>query len=646
MAPPGGSIRKPLSSEAVPITSRLAAALRRRGRRAVTLGRHPVWTLAACGRLLRRTWWARLHRTGLVASLRHLRDSPSPDERAALYRRWISLNTPTAEDLARLAAEVESLAYHPRISIVTPVYDTDPTWLTACIESVLRQAYPDWELCLCDDGSRSKATQGVLRQYEADPRIHVTYLASNGGISAASNAALATATGEFVAFLDHDDELSADALHEIVRCLNEHPDADMIYSDEDKIDPTGERCDPYFKPDWSPELFLSCMYTCHLMAVRASLIKDLGGFRLGYEGAQDYDLVLRLMERTSRIHHIPKILYHWRKLERSVASSGTAKPWALDAGERALQDYATRMNLDATVSAGSGAGLYRVRYRIVGRPLVSIVIPTAGGAIQVGGQRKDLLVSCIRSVVEKTAYENYELIVADDGWLPASMLAFLETVPHKRVSYRDPGPFNYARKLNFAVSHAKGTQLILFNDDLEVMSGEWLTAMLEHSQREPVGAVGAKLFYPDGRLQHIGIVMGVCGMAAHAFHRHPGSSQGYGASAVVVRDYSAVTAACMMTRRDLYDRLGGFNERFALDFNDTDYCLRLRAAGYRVVFTPYAQLYHWESATAGPRAWRAEDVDEMRRTWGDVCERDPYYNPNLTRDFPDYRVRVEGYPLP
>ncbi len=245
MAPPEWSIRKPLSSEAVPITSRLAAALRRRVRRAVTLGRHPVWTVAACGRLLlNRTWLARLRRTGLVASLRHLRDLPAPDERAARYRRWITLNTPTAEGLARLAAEVESLAYRPRISIVTPVYDTDPTWLTACIESVLRQAYPDWELCLCDDGSRSKATQGVLRQYEADPRIHVTYLASNGGISAASNAALATATGEFVAFLDHDDELSADALHEIVRCLNEHPDADMIYSDEDKIDKTCERCDP------------------------------------------------------------------------------------------------------------------------------------------------------------------------------------------------------------------------------------------------------------------------------------------------------------------------------------------------------------------------------------------------------------------
>jgi len=583
---------------------------------------------------------ARIRQGGLLGTLRVIRNLQASDHHAALYGRWIELNTPAAEALDRMRTDVETLACRPRISIVTPVYNTDPRWLRACIESVRRQVYPNWELCLADDGSTSEETLRVLQQCEGDPRIHVVRSPVNRGISMASQAALEQATGEFIAVLDHDDELAPEALFEMARLLDRHPDLDFIYSDEDKLDEAGQRCDAYFKPDWSPEHFLSCMYTCHLMVLRASLVRELGGFRRGFEGAQDYDLVLRVVERTSRIHHLPLILYHWRKLPTSLASSGLAKTWAMDAGERALADHVTRSGIDAVVVPGPRPGLYRIRHRIAGRPLVSIIIPTNGRPRKVGGRTVDLLTNCVKSVVQKTTYQNYELVVADDGHLGAAAEALLESVPHRRVRFEWTGQFNYARKLNAAVRHARGDHLLLFNDDIEIITPDWIEAMLEYSQQPAIGAVGAKLLYPDGRLQHIGVVMGVCGMMAHAFYRHPGSSAGYGGSALIVRNYSAVTAACMMTRRAVYERLNGFDERFTCDFNDTDYCLRLRQEGYRIVYTPHAELCHLEAASFGARTWNAHDLEAMRRAWGDVCERDPYYNPHLTRDFPDYRVRV------
>lgn len=581
---------------------------------------------------------ARIRYAGLVGTFRQIRDLQATDRHAALYRRWIELNTPTAEAHARMVEAVPSLGYKPRISVLTPVYNTDPRWLRACIESVRGQVYPDWELCLADDGSTARETLRVLQQYQGDSRIKLVRLTGNSGISVATNAALQAATGEFVALLDHDDELAPEALFEVVRLLNQHQDADFIYSDEDKLDAAAQRCDPYFKPDWSPEHFRSCMYTCHLMVLRASLVAELGGFRRGVEGSQDYDLVLRVIERSARIHHLPLILYHWRKVSGSMAASGLAKKWAVDAGERALSDHLVRSGTDAVVVRGPAPGLYRVRYRIAGKPLVSIVIPTDGRSREAGGRIVNLLTNCVRSIVEKSTYGHYEIIVADNGQLPPATIAYLEGVSHRRVHFE--GPFNYARKLNFAVRHSRGEHLLLFNDDIEVITPDWIEAMLEYSQQPAIGAVGAKLLYPDGRLQHIGVVMGVCGMAAHAFHSHPGSSAGYGSSALIVRNYSAVTAACMMTRRELYEQLNGFDERFVFDFNDTDYCLRLRREGLRLVFTPHAELYHLEGATFGARTWNADDLDAMRRAWSEVCERDPYYNPHLTRDFPDYRVRT------
>jgi len=298
-------------------------------------------------------------------------------------------------------------------------------------------------------------------------------------------------------------------------------------------------------------------------------------------------------------------------------------------------------SLKADVLAGEAPGLFRVRYRIEDQPLVTIVLPTDDRSKEVNGRVVPLLSNCMRSVLQKTAYANYEILVVDNGRVSDATLAFLRTVPHRRVSYSYEGAFNFAHKLNFAVGHARGSHLVVFNDDLEVISSEWLTAMLEYSQQPEVGAVGAKLLFPDGRLQHIGIVLGVCGVAAHAFHTHPGWSFGYAGSAVLPRNYSAVTGACMMTRREIFDAVGGFNEQLAIDYNDVDYCLRVRRAGYRVVFTPYAQLYHFESGSFGSRVQNPAELEEMRRFWGAAIDCDPFYNPNLTRDFPDYRLRLD-----
>jgi GT2 family glycosyltransferase len=584
---------------------------------------------------------AKIRSFGLKATLAQIRDAEGADLHVDLYHRWLSANALTDERLAVIAADASTLTYTPTISVVTPVYNTDPQWLRACIESVRRQAYPHWEHCLADDGSTNEATLATLREYESDPRIRITHLTTNSGISVASNAALALASGEFVALLDHDDEYTPDALYWMVKALDEHRDADVVYSDEDKLDLAGARCDPYFKPDWSPEHFLACMYTPHLLMARRALIEGVGGFRTGFEGAQDYDLLLRMSERTSRIEHVRRILYHWRKLPQSTASAGDAKPWATDAGRKALEDAARRRGLPADVLPGAATGLYRVRFKVEGEPLVSLVIPTIGKPRRIGGSSIDTLRMLVRSVRQKTAYPRYEfVIVADNGEVTEEVRRALDGSTFRIVPYTPGASFNFSHKMNVGAAHAAGTHLLLLNDDIEVISSDWMTAMLEYSQQRDVGAVGAKLLYPDGRLQHIGIVLGVSGGAAHAFHQHAGASPGYASSAVSVRNYSAVTAACMMTRHDAFDSIGGFDEQFAVDFNDVDYCLRLRRAGYRIVFTPFATLYHHESASFGPRVQNPKELELMRSRWSAVMDHDPYYHPELTREFPDYRIRI------
>jgi GT2 family glycosyltransferase len=577
----------------------------------------------------------RLREWGLGGTLEYARGRRRGDDQDTAYAQWVNQHTLSKADLEALSGETAALPYRPLLSVITPAHNTPPDVLAACVESVRGQAYTNWQHCIADDGSTAAGTVAGLRQYSDDPRVRLVRI-ERGHVSVASNAALSVATGEFVAFLDHDDELAPEALAEVVRYLNAHPDADVIYSDEDKLDETGQRCEPYFKPDWSPELFLNYMYTCHLMMVRRSLVEEAGGFRRGFEGAQDYDLLLRLMEKTTRIHHIPRVLYHWRKSPSSTASSGAVKPWALEAGRRALEDYAKRTGLAAEVRPGPHPGMYRVRRSIRNEPLVSIVIPTTG---RPHGGRGDLFARCLRSL-GKTAWRRLEVIVAtDDRELTAGARHALERLPHSIV-HSGQATFNFSHKVNEAVRRARGEHVLLFNDDLEVTSSDWLTSLLELSQLSDVGAVGAKLVYPDGRLQHVGMLMGVCGLAAHAFHRFPGSTTGYFGSTGVTRECSAVTAACLMTRKVVFEEVGGFDEELPVDFNDVDFCLRLRAAGYRVLFTPYAELTHHESASFGQRVQSQVEASSMRQRWGAVLERDPYYNPNLSKLFSDYRLQL------
>lgn len=574
--------------------------------------------------------------------VRQLQAASAQDEAAQRYRQWVARHTPTSEQLAEMRAQALTHPAPPRFSILVPVYNTDPRWLTACVESVRAQAWPHWQLCLADDCSPKAETQAALAQWRDDPRIVVTRLARNGGIAAATEAARAQATGDWIVFLDHDDVLPPHALASVAAAITAHPEVDAIYSDEDKLDSMGERCEPYFKPDFSPEQLEATNYLCHLSVMRATLVAQVGGVRPGYDGAQDYDLWLRVADATDRIHHIPDILYHWRMLPESTASAQSAKTWASDAGERALQDRIARTGEDAVVVPGPSGGLYRVRRRLASQPLVSIIMPTDGRVREFNGTPKDLLRDCVRSVVERTTYDHFELVIMDNGTVSpeaAAYMASVTRVPVRRVRFEEP--FNYSRKLNFGVRHAHGEQLMLFNDDLEVVTPDWIEAMLEHGLRPGIGGVGPKLVYPDGRLQHIGVVMGVCGMAAHVYHSHPGSSLGYFSSAVITRNYSALTAACMMTPRALYEQLGGFDPIFRFDFNDTDYCLRVRRAGLRLVFTPHAQLVHYEGATFGSRSWDSGDLAVMRERWAEVCNADPYYNPHLTREFPDCTVRGE-----
>ena len=562
---------------------------------------------------------------------------------AAHYDSWFRQHRDAGRDEDRIRRSIDAFTYRPRISIITPTHNTDPRWLRRLVDSIRAQTYAEWELCLADDGSTREEMLQLLEAIEQeDSRIKVVRLPVNRGIATASNAALALSTGEFIALVDHDDELAPDALFEIAALLNQHRDADVIYTDEDKLEFDGTHVEPYFKPDWSPEYLRSTMYIGHMTVYRRALLDAVGGFRSAYDGSQDYDLVLRVTAQTDRVHHIPKILYHWRKIPGSAAGDTTAKPWGLNAARRALQDHASQLPIPGTVEDQPGNGFWRVRYPIVGRPLVTVVIPTDGRVVQGPWGKRDLLLQCLRSIVDRTTYTNYELLIVDNGRLSPHVLDLLSRVPHQRLVYEMTTPFNFAAKVNFAARHARGDHLLLLNDDTEVISAEWMTSMLEFSQQPQIGAVGGKLFFPDGRIQHVGVVLGIGGGACHVLAGQAGNSPGYFGSALVIRNYSAVTGACCMTRRNVFEEVGGFDERFALDFNDVDYCLRVGARGYRIVGTPFARLYHFEGASFGSREHvvNPAEVQALSERWSTVIEADPFYNPNLTRSGLDYSLRL------
>jgi GT2 family glycosyltransferase/2-polyprenyl-3-methyl-5-hydroxy-6-metoxy-1,4-benzoquinol methylase len=551
-----------------------------------------------------------------------------------LYQAWMETNEPKAEELPWLQNEARSLAYKPLISIVMPVYNTDEMWLRAAIESVLEQLYPNWELCIADDGSTKPGVKRVLDEYlQRDKRVKVTYLPKKQGIICASNAAMSLATGEFVGLLGDDDELAPWALLEVVKLLSQNPSLDFIYSDEDKLEPDGRRSEPFFKPDFSPDLLMSMNYICHFSVFRRLLFDQVGGFRKGLDGSQDYDLILRVSEQTKNIAHIPKILYHWRKIPGSASIGADAKSYAYPAGLKALEETLGRRKQPGKV-AMLVPGRYHVRYEIVDRPLVSIIIPTKDKA--------RLLRHCFEAIEKKSTYRNYEIIIVDNGSTQPAAQRYLDYLRRqlncKVISFNET--FNYSRMNNLAAKHAHGDFLLFLNNDTEVITPDWLEEMIGHAQRAEVGAVGVKLLYRDHRIQHGGVVVGIGGLADHAFCGLPSSQPGYMGLAAVTRNCSAVTAACMMMRRTVFEEAGGFDEELVVAFNDVDLCLRLARKGYYIVYTPHVALFHYEGKTRGEYA-PYQDICHFRKRWSSFRDGgDPFYNPNLAWSHGDFMINA------
>ncbi|MGJ7582378.1 glycosyltransferase [Variovorax sp. RHLX14] len=556
------------------------------------------------------------------------------------YVDWV-LRYDTLDDFQRVSMRrrIEGMTNKHLISIVMPTYNPNPVWLAEAIRSVQAQLYPFWELCIADDASPNAECRSILQQFEReDSRIKVVYREKNGHISAASNSALALATGQWIALMDHDDLLPEHALFHVAEAIQANPTARLIYSDEDKIDVRGERKEPYFKSDWNIDLFYSQNMFSHLGVFEATLMLEVGGFRLGMEGSQDYDLVLRCIEHLEprQVVHIPRILYHWRVHSESTAGSSDAKPYAQIAGERALNSHFQRTGIRGRVEfIGHG---YRAHYDLpVEQPLASIIIPTRNALA--------LVRQCVESIIALTDYSNYEIVIVDNGSDDVEALEYFEIISRKsgiRI-LRDDRDFNYSALNNRAVAMSAGAVVALVNNDIEVISPEWLSEMVSIALQPGVGAVGAKLWYPDDTLQHGGVVLGMGGVASHAHKTLPKGQLGYFGRADLIQSFSAVTAACLVVRKEHYEAVGGLDEdHLKVAFNDIDFCLRLREAGLRNVWTPYAQLYHHESATRGddvaPEKQKRfnKEIQYMQARWGDTLQLDPFYNPNLTLSIEDF----------
>ncbi|EGO6639530.1 glycosyltransferase family 2 protein [Enterococcus faecalis] len=562
----------------------------------------------------------------------------------ASYPNWLARNE--VLDIEAMTQEIATFHYQPKISIAMPVYNVEEKWLRLCIDSILNQVYTNWELCMADDASTDPNVKKILTEYQQlDERIRIVFREQNGHISEATNSALAIATGEFVALLDNDDELAINAFYEVVKVLNENPELDLIYSDEDKIDMDGNRSDPAFKPDWSPDLLLGTNYISHLGVYRRSILEEIGGFRKGYEGSQDYDLVLRFTEKTTkeRIKHIPKVLYYWRMLPTSTAVDQGSKGYAFEAGLRAVQDALVRREINGHATHGAANGLYDVYYDIESEKLVSIIIPTKNGYKDV--QR------CVSSIIEKTTYQNYEIIMADNGSTDPKMhelyAEFEKQLPGRFFVESIDIPFNFSTINNRAAKKAHGEYLLFLNNDTEVITENWLTLMVSFAQQERIGCVGAKLLYPNNTVQHAGVILGLGGVAGHGHYGYPHGDLGYFGRLAINVNYSAVTAACLLMKKADFDAVGGFEEAFTVAFNDVDLCLKVQALGRDNVWLHEAELYHFESQTRGyddkgkkKKRFEQEKV-MMEEKWGPLIENDPFYNPNLTRDIPNFSLRID-----
>jgi GT2 family glycosyltransferase len=536
----------------------------------------------------------------------------------------------TASPAARPRRPVQPLRSQPLVTVVTPVYDTDPKWLARAVDSVRRQTYPRWQLCLADDGSTNRATLEYLRSLAGDPAIDVRFGEANEGIAAATNHALDAAEGEFVAFLDHDDELDPDALLECVRLLNEKPETDAIYTDEDKVDGRGSYSEPFFKPDWSPELFRGVMYVGHLLVLRRSLVESVGRLDPAFDRVQDFELMLRVSERTERIEHVPRILYHWRKLPQSVATSLDAKE-----GISELQAAAVNRQLERTGTPAFARPHPELPHRVVIQPKprrswprVTVIIPTKDAPDHLG--------RCLDAIYARSTYPNFGVLLVDNGTTDPEALRVFERHPVEVLRF--DVPFNFSRVNNIGARHADGDFVVFLNNDTEVLTPEWLETMVGLAEPDAVGAVGPLLLSPNGRVQHAGVVLGMRGTADHIMRGFPSAVDGYAGSLSCTREVSGVTAACMLMRRELFTELDGFDEHFATHYQDVDLCLRIRRTRRRILYTPRAVLRHHEGATRGDR-YDHFDRALLLDAWGETIARgDPYYNQALSLDGADYQV--------
>ena len=558
------------------------------------------------------------------------------------YHNWIRVHDEITPQIRQdIERKMAAFSCNPLLSVLMPVYNTRPEWLGQAIESVRNQIYPHWELCIADDCSTDQRIHRILEKYaKTDPRIKVIFRDVNGHIASASNSALALAKGDFVAFLDHDDKLPDHALYWVAEAINRNPEAQLFYSDFDSINENGKRYPGYFKPDFNYELLLAQNCVGHLGVYSRELTCGMGGFRKGYDGSQDWDLALRVAATIphSQIVHIPKILYHWRNNPRSVSHTSAEKCFV--AGRRAVADHLQSAGGGSVHAAPGCQGFNRIKFPLpTTLPLVSIIMCTRDHA--------SLLREAIESIDLISTYTNYEIVIIDNGSQDPEAVTYLASLA-KRAGLRvvrDDLPYNFSRLNNEGVAQSKGEVVCLLNNDIEVLTPDWLEEMLSFAIKPDVGAVGARLWYPDGTLQHGGVILGFGGIAAHAHLRLSKGYCGYYGRAALQQELSAVTGACLMVRRKVFDEVGGFDEQLAVDFNDVDFCLRLRAAGYRNIWTPFAELIHHESATRGkpdnPQKFARfqQETHFMKMRWGKTIEQDPFYNPNLSTTAADYSIR-------
>lgn len=577
------------------------------------------------------------------------------EQEAIPYADWYEKMKVSDAELVKQRRISSAWEHAPKISILVPLYKTPECYLREVIESVQASSYENWELCLADGspavkqegGERQSELYPIIKEYLSDARICYKLLEKNGGIAENTNAAIAMATGDYISFFDHDDVLTPDALYEMAAVIVEEAKngvaVDMLYSDEDKINAeTGKFSDPHFKPDFNLDLLRANNYITHFLVVKRTLLEQVGGIRKEYDGAQDYDFVLRCSEQAKHIRHVPKILYHWRIHPQSTAGGGGSKDYALEAGKRAVEDHLKRVGVEATVETTQYFGFYKVRYALKEEPMVSIIIPNK--------DEVETLKTCLAAIA-KTAYKNYEVIIVENNSTKDETFAYYKSIVNDKVQvvyYPEKG-FNYSKINNFGASHAKGSYFVLMNNDIEVLSPDWLTEMLAVGTRREVGIVGAKLYYPDNTIQHAGLVYGVGGslrgIGANLFAGMKRSRGGYMHRANFMMDYSAVTAALLMVRRSIYEEVGGFEEVLSVAFNDVDFCMRVRKLGYLVVYQPAVEAYHYESKSRGAEdspekveRFRQE-IEFMRNRWeAELNAGDPYYNKNFSRVRADYSL--------